>query len=199
MASSKLTLIGFNEYMQQNETDLFLHLDLPEGIDKQTVVDTILLKGGEFEVLYSNPYFLRDSIVSWSKKWFWTFDRWIKVINQEYNPLENYDRMEDWVDTEKVNTNNHIDDSTNGTTENQVSAFDTANYSNSSKSITGTIGSNDSTGEVDGRSTKVGRAHGNIGTVSSQDMLSQELTVARWNLYNEIADIFLMEYVLPIY
>lgn len=196
---SKVTLLAFNDYLKAEGSDLFISLDLPDGIDKDVVINNILMKGGEFEVLYSNPYFLRDSILTWSKKWYWTFDRWIKVINQEYNPLENYDRMEDWVDTEKVDTQNHIDDSTNGTTENQVSAFDTANYSNSSKSITGTIGANDSTGSVDGKSTKTGRAHGNIGVTTSQQMLQSELDVARWNLYNEIADIFLMEYVLPIY
>lgn len=74
MAECKITLLGFNQYLLESGSNLFMGLDLPEGIDKQTVIDNILLKGGEFEVLYSNPYFLRDSITMWSKKWYWTFE-----------------------------------------------------------------------------------------------------------------------------
>lgn len=207
MAESKLTLIGFNNYMKEADTDLFLNLDLPEGIDTQTVIDNILLKGGEFEVLYSNPYFLRDSITMWSKKWYWTFEKWITAINIDYAPLENYDRKEDWSETENVETENHITDSTSGTnsgtTENQVSAFDTAAYSNKDKvttnANTSSSGQNDSDGSVDSKRGHTGRIHGNIGVTTSQQMLQSELDLARWNLYNEIADIFLMEYVLPIY
>lgn len=47
--------------------------------------------------------------------------------------------------------------------------------------------------------THTGRMFGNIGITSSQDMLTQELNVAYFNLYDRIADIFISEYCIPIY
>ena len=44
-----------------------------------------------------------------------------------------------------------------------------------------------------------GRTHGNIGVVSSQQMLTQELDVARFNLYDEAADLFLSEFCIYVY
>ena len=63
MATSKITLIGMYNFLQESGEDLFLHLDLPTGIDKDVVKDNILMRGGEFEVLYSDPYFLKNSIL----------------------------------------------------------------------------------------------------------------------------------------
>lgn len=212
---AKNTLIGFNNYMEESGSDLFLHLSLPTGIDKETVINTILLRGGEFEVLYSNPIFMRDSIVTWSKKWHWTFDKWYKAINIEYNPLENYDRIEEWTDNNDRDVNNtttqtndiYVADSGVQTSENLVSAFDTSTYSphdktqstaQSSSSNTGTI-KNDGAIDENVTSTHNGRMHGNIGVTTSQQMLESEINIAMFNLYDKIADIFLQEYVLPIY
>lgn len=93
--------------MKYDGVDLFELLSLPDGIDKDTVVADILQTSSEFEVMYSSPQFIHDSIRYWSKKWFWTFDKWIKAINIEYQPLNNYDRHEEWTDN-----NTHSDDDT---------------------------------------------------------------------------------------
>ena len=98
MASAKLTLIGFNRYLKNMNRDLFENLVVPEGINKSTLTDNILLEGGEFEVLYSDPEFLQLAIGIWSNKYAPTFERWVNVLSMEYNPLENYDRKEDWSD-----------------------------------------------------------------------------------------------------
>lgn len=98
-------MIGMYDIMKYDGVDLFELLSLPEGIDKDTVVADILQTSSEFEVMYSSPQFIHDSIRYWSKKWFWTFDKWIKAINIEYQPLNNYDRHEEWTDD-----NVHVDD-----------------------------------------------------------------------------------------
>lgn len=98
MATAKLTLIGFNRYLKNMNMDLFENLHVPEGITKSTLTDNILLEGGEFEVLYSDPEFLQLAIGIWSNKYAPTFKRWVDALAIEYNPLENYDRIEDWND-----------------------------------------------------------------------------------------------------
>lgn len=223
MAIAKLTLIGLYNYMNESDTDLFLHLALPTGIDKETVINNIMLRGGEFEVLYSDPYFLRDSIITWSKKWYWTFDRWLKAINVEYNPLENYDRYEEWSEDNTKNQkrsgensstftdNTSYEQSGVNTDENLVSAFDSSiyqpheknqatNQSSGSNHIVQQNVLNIDEGTADtGNIKHLGHLHGNIGVTTSQQMLESEIEVAKFNLYNQIADVFLQEYVLPIY
>lgn len=45
-----------------------------------------------------------------------------------------------------------------------------------------------------------GRVHGNIGVTTSQQMLESEMVLRlKWNLYDQITDLFLTEFVLPIY
>ena len=55
------------------------------------------LYGSEFEVLYANPQYMQSMIGIWSNKWYHTFERWIKALDIDYDPLENYDRREEWM------------------------------------------------------------------------------------------------------
>ena len=40
---------------------------------------------------------------------------------------------------------------------------------------------------------------GNIGVTTSQMMLQSELDIARWNLYEHIADLFCQEFCIMVY
>ena len=219
MASSKITLIGFHNWLAAENDTLFANLTLPEGIDKEVLINNILLRGGEFEVLFSDPYTMKEAIGVWSSKWGWTFSKWIKAINMEYNPLENYDRMETWDESEKgnnkgttANTNEGKTTDTSSSTgemENSVSAFDSSSFSphdksessNKTDATTNIKASNNgsSENEYSNTATRTGRAHGNIGVTTSQQMLQSELDVALFNLYDQITDIFLREFVIPVY
>lgn len=246
MAESKITLIGFNNYLLYTEPDsegLFNDLVMPEGIDRQEVIDNILLRGGEFESVYADPYFVRNAIGTWSKKWFLTFKKWLTAINLEYDPIENYNRVEDWTDTDdgtRTGKNTHDEnttysmaaseagtlkrtttDDTDTTSENEVSAYDSSTYQPKDKN-TGTLdnenvvdqsttgqnyvdsgnivkGSDSSTDTHANKATHSGHIRGNIGVTTSQQMLMQEYEVARFNLYEQITDIFLREFIIPIY
>ena len=67
MSTMKVTLLGLQQFLKNNEDDLFKNLSLPEGIDKDTLTDNILLRGSDFEVLYADPYFMQDAIGLWSR------------------------------------------------------------------------------------------------------------------------------------
>lgn len=259
MATAKICLIDFNRYMSANNEDLFSLLNLPEGIDKDTLTGNILLRGGEFECVYSDPYFIQNAIAVWSSKWYRTFDKWVKALAIEYAPLENYDRQEDWTDTTDGSTSgrrdngntrtlNYTDTNTLGSAETRtldledertldttntsthdVSAYDSSTYQPADKTVTEDDGTDTTThtgtdtltrsgndalshsGTIvdafgEGMSTKndqklthKGRIHGNVGVTTSQQMLISELELAEWNLYEHITDIFLSEFVIPIY
>ena len=151
MSIAKITLTGQEIWLQKNNQSVFDLFNLPDGIDKDTCIDNIMLECGEFETLYSDPSFMRAAIGTWSNKHYRTFEKWITALNLEYNPLENYDRQEDWTDTGDENTKVKITDDTttetdssttsegssnqNGNTEDLVSAFDSSSYQESEKHV----------------------------------------------------------------
>ncbi|MBO5811359.1 MAG: hypothetical protein J6R32_11115, partial [Bacteroidales bacterium] len=153
------------------------------------------------------------------------------ALNLEYNPLENYDRQEDWTDTGDENTKVKFTDETtsetdssttsegssnqNGHTEDLVSAFDADTYQESEKHVidtdedhtdevtsntTFTNGSEQNTeGEKDSIDKHTGRIHGNIGVTTSQQMLQSELDIARFNIIQEITNLFMEEFCIMVY
>lgn len=279
MSIMKVTLLGIESYLHDNNKSLFDNVVFPEGINKEDTVNNILLQGGEFEPLYAEPYFLQSAITHWSRKHYRTFQKWIDALNIEYAPLDNYDRDESWWDHSKTDNDNtrtldhqdkrtldtevkltldtenkrtldtqdqetrDISDETvydkTTTTENEVSAFDSSSYQPSTKSTVdedGTVTVNgtgtdtfnhtgtdtvdnsgtettDNTGtdtvdysgtikdenDVTVQSSHGGRIHGNIGVTTSQQMLQAELDISRWNIIEQITDLFLTEFCIMVY
>ena len=243
MSSAKITTVGFYQYMNAYNNDLFGLLNLPPGIDKDTLVNNILLRGGEFEVVYSNPDFYKSAIGLWSNKHYRTFEKWINALNIVYNPLENYDRMEEWSDVgSRTNTGTVSDSGTitntgtqstestgkdnfkesgNSTSSDEISAYNSNSFQNDKKNTTNSSNSSEtnttnrntrtdnlsesnSNTRTDNLSEKTnsnrtGRAHGNIGVTTSQQMLQSELDIAKWNIYEQITDLFLSEFCIMVY
>lgn len=219
MATAKITLFGLYKYMEDIHEPLFSLMTIPAELDKNVLIKNILLRGGEFEVLYPDPYFMEQMVEMWSKKWQRTMERWVKALSIDYEPLENYDRKEDWTDSnnrsntternENAIASDHSDSSGSGSTTNTVSAYDTATYSAHDKDDSSSNGSNDSNSATSAYGVtkddsselnrRIGRAHGNIGVTTSQQMLEAELDISRWNIYEEITDLFLNEFCIYIY
>ena len=207
MSSAKLTLIGCNTFFQNIGDDLFKNLTLPTGLVKKTLTDNILLQGGEFEVLYSDPWALQNFISVWADREQATFQRWVDALAIEYAPLENYDRHEDWTDTLDSDgtsrTTGTNDTSTSGTVTTDVSAYDSSSYQPKDKVTSSETIDNDTTenntSTLDNEGVHTGRIHGNIGVTTSQQMLEAELDLGYWNIYSRITDMFLKEFCIMIY
>lgn len=208
MSSSKLTLIGLYEY----DPTIFDTLTLPAGLNKDTLIDNILLRSGEFEVIYPDTDFMKFSIGAWSLKWNATITRWVNALAIEYEPLENYNRIEDWNDS-KASTGSRTGSGTgstsgrtNSTTKHKVSADDAGDaltMKDQDELVGADSSSTSTTSQEDTSAADLGehhgRVHGNIGVTTSQQMLISELDLGYWNIYEKITDIFLTEFVIPIY
>lgn len=96
---AKITIWAMQNNPLDSSEGLFDLLTLPESINTQDCIDTIMMRCGEFEVLYPNFGFFRDAIGLWGRKYYDTFDKWSTVLDSEYNPLENYDRQETYSGT----------------------------------------------------------------------------------------------------
>ena len=246
MSQAKITLIGLEGYLNP-EQSLFDKMTLPEDIDKDTLIGSILMRCQEFELLYSDPYFMQDAISIWSRKNYRTFDKWVKALNIEYDPLYNYDRTEEYTDTHSgqfgksnsgttsgssdyTRTDNlsQADDHTrtdnlSSTLTHSEKAFNDANLVTSAQDSTSDSGTQRMAGTVSNTGTQRNagtesgsvsnnengtdsytnihnaRLFGNIGIVTSQQMLQSELDIARWNMYEHIADLFCQEFCVMVY
>ena len=76
------------------DNTLFELLTIPEGLDKDTLVDNLLVELAELEVLYPNPVVMKNLIGVWSDKQLDIWNRLYQTTQYEYNPIENYDRYE---------------------------------------------------------------------------------------------------------
>lgn len=85
-----LTVMGLYNY----DNTIFDNLMLPDGVDKPTLIDNIVLETAELECIYPTPVFLKTAIGLWSNVQFLTWDRVYDAMNLDYNPIENYDRQE---------------------------------------------------------------------------------------------------------
>lgn len=209
MSIMKMTMIGIESYLNENNKSVFDKMVIPESelIDRDTLINSILMQCGEFEVLYANPDFLTNAIGVWSMKNMKTFEKWVNALSIEYNPLENYDRIEEWTDNSNSNghsvQNGMNTDVGNQTTNDSISAFDSDTMRPNTASSTDTdnttrinsvADSNDNASNVHS-----GRMHGNIGVTTSQQMLQSELDISLWNIYTHIATLFQQEFTIPIY
>ena len=135
----RLTLIGFYNY----DATLFDGLELPEGYDKQTFIDSLLLEHGEKLVLYSNPDFMKNAIQVWGRKWSLELGRIYEALTAEYNPLHNYDRHEEYSDSEgrklesvtnaghkATDSPNYSDTQTNNNTDTTTNNYDVVTETN---------------------------------------------------------------------
>lgn len=132
------------------DEDLFVGLQVPEGMEKQTVIDSILLECMELEVLYPRPETMKNMIGIWSAKELPTWKRVYAAELAEYNPIENYDRHQ----TDTRQETHSGDDVTAGTTESNTTGRTTGNTSGSS--------SGTSSGTSSGQNGTTTNATGNL-------------------------------------
>lgn len=199
MATMTLTLIG----LYKVDETLFDQMILPDMIDRDTFINSLLMKTGEFELLYPDLDFMKDYIGVWSKKWYQTFQKWYEGTQASFNPIENYDRYEEKSEikggTIKNNGTNGM--TVSGNEENKVSAYDSGSYQPSGQAINNstTNASNNNTTDENYTINESSHIHGNIGVTQASQMLEGFYKITEWNLYDHMSDVFIREMCIPVY
>ena len=195
MSKAKITLIGMDNY---DHVKLWEKFKIPEdcqNLDKDILINIILMQNGEMETLDADLDFMSAAIGLWCDKWQWTMRKLDDAISIEYAPLENYDRNETWTDTGNRTSNGTVNQDTD--VESKVSAYNESTYQPNNRQIGGT----DTETEVkeNASSTHTGRVHGNIGVTTSQQMLASEIEISLFNIYDQLAEIFKTELCIFVY
>ena len=205
MRTATLSILGMYEY-NNGVFDLFT---LPDGVNKDEVITNICGELAELELLYPNYEVLRALIGVWSNSSLYKWDKLYKTMLLEYNPIDNYDRTE----TRKLNSKGKgtgkdggQDTSISGATSNEkIAGFNSNPNTLVDKSSLTTSGNQtnnygrttDSTYEKD--DTEEIHSRGNIGTMSTQEMVGRERDIANFNLYDIITEDFKQRFCLLVY
>ena len=73
---------------------IFDLMQIPSELDKPTLIDNLLAQTAELEVLYPNPVVFKNLVGVWSAKQLDIWNRLYATTQYEYNPIENYNRLE---------------------------------------------------------------------------------------------------------
>lgn len=200
---STLTILGLYNY----DNSIFDNLITPPGISMDSVTENILVELGEIEVLFASAPFMKMAIGIWARKNYMVWEKMYNTTILDYNPIENYDRIEDFTDTETRNLSASLtgNDSTvtNSNSTDTVAGFNSASLVDSAGNLT--TGKQDNTAVSNTTDTGTvgsvhsGRTHGNIGVTTTQQMLEQERNIVKFNVIDYIIDDFKNRFCILVY
>lgn len=201
--------------MFNNYPDIFDDMVLPDGVEKEVVINSIVSELAELDLLYSNPIVLKPLIAVWSNKELYNWKKLFATMNFEYNPIDNYDRTE----TETINnerTNNATGSQETTTTNNlqissenvhKVTGYNSASLLenegdngtvNNTGTVTNNIASNSNNTDA-GTENRTLHSRGNIGVTTTQQMIEQERNISEFNIYDYIVRSFKRRFCLMLY
>ena len=159
-------------------------LVVPAGVDRQTVISNLLRECAELEIIYPQPEALKFFVGEWAKERLPVWKKLETTMHYDYDPISNYDRKEEWTD--------EISGSTAGTSENQ-----TAGYNSAGADVPESKSSASSS--ANGKNKRTGRAYGNIGVTTTQQMIEEERRVSEFDIDHIIINEFKKTFCLMIY
>lgn len=195
----RLTLYG----LMNVRSDILDELHLPASIDRDDLINVLYLKSWDLELVYPFPDFMKTMVGSWSAAHLWGWQKTADALALKYNPIWNKDGT--ITETEKRNTEGNTSSSSRSDTVSesigQTNAFNGGAFQDREKA-TGTDGtvradSGKSTGSENITRTRV--EQGNIGVMSTQSMLREELELDRFSLYERIAEDFVKAFCIQVY
>lgn len=203
-----LSIIGLYNY----DHTIMDGLTVPTGLVKSVLVDYILMECADLELLYPDWTLMKRLITSWASAREHSWDKLYQSTQQQFNMIHNYDRYEEWTDTDTRTTSGQSSstDSTqsqsSGTTTTSKAAYNTSEGLTTTEQVASTAlasssgtGSNTSSGTESGRGGHEGHTYGNIGVTTASQMLEGVRDLYKWDVYQAIAQEFKQRFCVMVY
>lgn len=164
---AKLTILGLYNY----NSDIFQGFNVPEGMDRETVLNEILLQCGNLELIYPTYNILKLAITNWAKveQPIWT--KLYKTENLDYNPIWNVDGK--------------VIEKGSGDSIGSTKGYNNENWLPNAKAV-----------NTDQRETI---RTGNIGVTTTQTMIKEEREISDYSTVKYIVDSFKKRFCVMIY
>lgn len=221
---ANLSIIGAYNY----DSTLFDNLQLPDGVDSETVVSNILDYCAELELLYPDLPYLKNAIGYWSAKEMPFWEKVREMETAEYNPIENYDRYDSEVETtdraHDKNANNVVSGTTNTTGKdasvdnsvdrNLVTGYNSDSLAVNDESRSNNVSTANTESETKGQTAQMNtekgnekenrvkslHSHGNIGVTTVAQMMKEMIEVLpEVNTVSVICESFKRRFCLLVY
>ena len=148
-----MSIMGMYEY----DPTVFDNFKVPEGVNRDNVINNILLNCAELELIYTRPDIMKLGITVWSDGNQLTWKKLYKTMTVEYNPIWNVDadieesreggrvigrnksgsgndnRTIDLHDNETINT--HDNETVNLTDTESVQGFNSSSWAEAKKNV----------------------------------------------------------------
>lgn len=207
MSKGNLSILGFYLY----DSSVFQGFQVPEGMDRSTAIDSIILNNAELELVYTDFDFMKQAITLWSNMNQSIWAKLYKTTVLEYNPIWNKDGTIKEVETTTremdASGSNSTNSNSNSTAkdESSVAAFNSSTLekngqvdSTDASSVASQGSYSDSSDDKELRSYER-TEQGNIGVTSTQQLIKEEREVDNFNIYDVIASDFRNRFCLAIY
>ena len=132
MLISPLTLYSYNNLVFDRMKPY-----IPNGIEGDDVINSILLNTAELEVLYPNPESFMNFVGVWAKSRANAWQRVYSALTAQYSAIENYDRYEEHTDTSRIDTTDNTTDTRKGTT--TVNSSDSITFNEGNRATTESV------------------------------------------------------------
>ena len=167
MKGSRISILGLYNY----NTDIFSGFEVPDGMDRKTVINEILMQCAELELVYPSYNLMKIAINNWSKVEAKIWEKLWATENLEYNPIWNVDgrviekgKADSVGSTKGYNSNSWLDNS-----------------------------------KLDAADERETIRTGNIGVTTTQAMIKEEREVAEYSTIYYIVNSFKKRFCLMVY
>lgn len=201
------------------DNNIFSDFEVPEGMDKDTTIDNILLECAELSLVYTEPVFMRRAIKQWSDKEQNIWEKLWATENLEYNPIWNVDGTVTEFETFERDKTNDIDrttstgemtsDDVDQTTTDSVTGYNSTAWQDHTKSvidsdrdISRSVSGSDNVDESESEDSErslVTKRTGNIGVTTTQQMIREEREIAQFNTIDYITQSFKKRFCVMVY
>lgn len=201
--------MNLNNLMKLYDNDLFNDIVLPEGIDHDTVVNTILSESALNTPMYPEHDLFKMMIQNFFRKYYNNFDRYNRAMNEDYTPNENYRKTDERTIKDNVNKHELLDGHQVNTfddheiKEDFKMAFDANDWKRTDR-FDDRVYNNDDYKQWNNTDTKTNRdgtvntvSHGLTGVYSNQKLVEEEVKLrSKYNVYKYISDLFYDEFMI---
>lgn len=200
-------------------TSLWDNFNVPSGVSKQVAVNAILSECSELELVYPDYDAMRAAIANWSVRRLPIWEKLYLTTTLDYDPIENYNRVEEWSDTSEQTTeskdgvtqkaSSKSSGTGHSTITSSVKGYDSEQFVGKQQDVTEALDGteNSSTAESNtkredaGKSNSVhkGYVHGNIGVTTTQKMIREEREIVNYDIYQVIVQDFQERFCLMVW
>ena len=169
------------------DNTLFNGMVLPSAMNKNAMINYILMECSDLEVMVTDPDTLKVLIESWSLSRKHSWERLYESTVQDYNMIHNYDRYEDWTDTGTGTGTGSNDAENRKAAYNKIDPVLAEKDHSEAKSTTST------------HDVHKGHMYGNIGVTTAAQMLNAERELDAYDVYQAITDEFKHKFCVCVY